>query len=258
MADNYPADDDYVGLVIMLSEQCVKYTRDNGRNDDAFERIYSSIRLYLLELSIGDGIVFNDVVAKRLLQTANVVDTLHYKIELQVVAYEVLKNRYYINRDAGKLVQEKLMRDIIDLTVELSDNNVGYSLLNKFDLKYEILNNIMSKYHDLGKRVAALDNIRNVNRTAMSEKKRQRLWIKHYGMVKKSVCLCCDESVIYIWNFVIGHVISISSGGDNSMANLRPICGTCNTNMGTANLKHYMQNLAKKRELMDHRYRWLN
>ena len=54
-------------------------------------------------------------------------------------------------------------------------------------------------------------------------------------------CYCCDAEKLHIaksWH--CGHVIAEHNGGNLTVENLRPICGSCNSSMGTQNLYDYM------------------
>jgi hypothetical protein len=51
-------------------------------------------------------------------------------------------------------------------------------------------------------------------------------------------CFVCGCE-IHITIFECGHVISHIHGGNISVENLRPVCGSCNKSMGTRNLNNY-------------------
>ena len=54
-------------------------------------------------------------------------------------------------------------------------------------------------------------------------------------------CYCCDIEEVHItksWH--CGHVKAEHNGGNLTVENLRPICGSCNSSMGTQNLYDYM------------------
>ena len=55
-------------------------------------------------------------------------------------------------------------------------------------------------------------------------------------------CFVCGCQ-LNIENFECGHVVSVFWGGDTTLENLEPICGSCNKDMGIENLYQY-----KKRE----------
>jgi len=55
-------------------------------------------------------------------------------------------------------------------------------------------------------------------------------------------CYCCDIEALHItksWH--CGHVIAEHNGGLLEVENLRPVCGSCNSSMGTQNLYDYME-----------------
>jgi hypothetical protein len=45
-------------------------------------------------------------------------------------------------------------------------------------------------------------------------------------------CYVCKKT-IHITDFDLGHNQAVAKGGKNKISNLRPICRTCNTSMGT-------------------------
>lgn len=51
-------------------------------------------------------------------------------------------------------------------------------------------------------------------------------------------CYCCGDTIT-CHNFHCGHIIPVSKGGKNVPDNLKPICSTCNLDMGTMNLEEY-------------------
>jgi len=76
---------------------------------------------------------------------------------------------------------------------------------------------------------------------------RERVWRKHntfkvdgeYRCSMDGRCFCCNSPITYI-NHQSGHIISDRHGGRTSIDNLRPVCGSCNKNMGSANMYEYM------------------
>ena len=65
---------------------------------------------------------------------------------------------------------------------------------------------------------------------------RQKVWQTYMGNVERGECLCCGSEPITKNNFHVGHVEAKAKGGSDDMANLRPVCGWCNTRMGTKNM----------------------
>jgi len=68
------------------------------------------------------------------------------------------------------------------------------------------------------------------------------VWNINNGDVEESKCTCC-KSYITRTSFNCGHVIAESNGGKTIVSNLAPLCQTCNSNMGTTNMKEFMDTL---------------
>ena len=69
---------------------------------------------------------------------------------------------------------------------------------------------------------------------------RRDVWHKYAGTRTESKCYTGCGNKICCFNFVCGHVIAASKGGEATVANLRPICTMCNSSMGTMYLYDYM------------------
>ena len=71
---------------------------------------------------------------------------------------------------------------------------------------------------------------------------KRKVWNKYIGEdIGKSTCLCCKLSTITQLSFNCGHIIAESKGGELKMDNLKPICQSCNSSMGTMNMDEYME-----------------
>jgi len=82
-----------------------------------------------------------------------------------------------------------------------------------------------------------IDN--NLLRKGVPASLKKELWRNHFGNRFKGVCFCCRSATIYRDNFHAGHVIAVANGGEDLIENLRPICQTCNSSMGTMNLNDF-------------------
>lgn len=70
---------------------------------------------------------------------------------------------------------------------------------------------------------------------------KRNVWNKHIGEdVGKTLCLCCKLTDITQMNFSCGHIISEFNGGDIKLDNLKPICVSCNSSMGTKNMDEFI------------------
>jgi hypothetical protein len=70
---------------------------------------------------------------------------------------------------------------------------------------------------------------------------KRNVWNKHIGeTVGKTLCLCCKLTDITQMNFSCGHIISEFNGGDMKLDNLKPICVSCNSSIGTKNMDEFI------------------
>jgi hypothetical protein len=72
-------------------------------------------------------------------------------------------------------------------------------------------------------------------------------WKKYMGSTTEGKCYCCRMETITVFNFEVGHDKAKSKGGVDDIENLRPICRSCNTSMGTQSIesiraKHFSSN----------------
>lgn len=56
-------------------------------------------------------------------------------------------------------------------------------------------------------------------------------------------CLCCNSNEISQQNFQCGHVVSRNNGGEDIIDNLVPICGSCNSSMGSTDMDSFIKTL---------------
>jgi hypothetical protein len=64
-------------------------------------------------------------------------------------------------------------------------------------------------------------------------------WKKYMGSKNEGKCYCCRIETISVFNFEVGHNKARSQGGSDQIENLRPICKTCNTSMGTQSIESF-------------------
>ena len=65
------------------------------------------------------------------------------------------------------------------------------------------------------------------------------VWKKYSGDCIEAPCYCCNKTKITCNSYSAGHVIPEIFGGKTTIDNLRPICNSCNSSMGTKNLYEY-------------------
>lgn len=75
----------------------------------------------------------------------------------------------------------------------------------------------------------------------------QKVWKHMFGTKKKDICpvyRCKND--ISLKNFDAGHIISDKHGGEKTLNNLKPICGSCNSKMGSMNWDEYEEKVLGK------------
>lgn len=69
---------------------------------------------------------------------------------------------------------------------------------------------------------------------------RFKVWRTYIGTSLDGKCYCCN-SYMSIENWQAGHVVAFAEGGPETVENLRPICGQCNTSMGKMNMHEFAE-----------------
>ena len=75
-------------------------------------------------------------------------------------------------------------------------------------------------------------------RRAIPKKKRDALWVRHFGGVGTGYCLCCEAPILFSgagWDQA--HIVAVAAGGSNDIENLVPTCPSCNRSCGTEDLR---------------------
>lgn len=80
---------------------------------------------------------------------------------------------------------------------------------------------------------------------------KKKVWLKHVGNKVENKCLCCNENLISLTSFHCGHIKAEANGGKLTVDNMRPICGSCNSSMGTQNMKDYANKFYSKVNRLD-------
>lgn len=80
-----------------------------------------------------------------------------------------------------------------------------------------------------------------MNKTTIPKSIKNSVWIEYVGKIFESKCYCCDNTTIDVFNFICGHVQSEYKGGEITLSNLRPICISCNSSMGTMDMRAFMK-----------------
>lgn len=96
--------------------------------------------------------------------------------------------------------------------------------------------------------INVISSLENAKKTHKKNRKKlipltlkRKVWEQQIGEdIGKSKCLCCRLTDITQLSFHCGHIISEANGGEIKLDNLRPICQSCNSSMGTVNMDEFI------------------
>jgi len=87
------------------------------------------------------------------------------------------------------------------------------------------------------------------NSTSIPLSIRKQVWRVYNGNVGSAACFVCNNNITAL-DYECGHIQAKSKGGENTIDNLLPICGSCNKSMSDMHLFEYVekhfQNLQSK------------
>jgi hypothetical protein len=129
---------------------------------------------------------------------------------------------------------------------------------NRRSLKYHMQNKVCNKnIYNYCENKNIINTTNNINKNNIENSKiqlnkfkkksiplplKRQVWNTYIGEeIGKSKCLCCKLTDITQLSFSCGHIIPESKGGKLILHNLKPICQSCNSSMGTNNMDNYMQ-----------------
>ena len=76
-------------------------------------------------------------------------------------------------------------------------------------------------------------------RRSIPKKIRGLVWKEHFGESMMGACFCCKKKLEALDDWHAGHIVSHANGGKDGVANLRPVCISCNLSMGTENMDEF-------------------
>ncbi len=147
--------------------------------------------------------------------------------------------------DANRIIYEaKLKSKSLELTFlnKNSKNNIhNQESNNNIKNTKEKLNIKEEKLNIKEDKLNIKEDKSNNKRKNISITLKRRVWDTYIGRyIGIAKCLCCNLTEIDQLNFNCGHVISHYDGGDISIDNLRPICQSCNSSMGSMNMNDFI------------------
>jgi HNH endonuclease len=78
-------------------------------------------------------------------------------------------------------------------------------------------------------------------RVAIPKGLKNSCWTEYFGEAFAGMCAVGCGKKITVHEYDCGHIKSAAKGGENSITNLKPICGNCNKSMGTRNMVEYIK-----------------
>jgi hypothetical protein len=70
---------------------------------------------------------------------------------------------------------------------------------------------------------------------------RSRVWHIYHKDSIKGECYCCKRELDAFDAWHAGHIVPHANGGADIPSNLRPVCASCNTSMGTENMDEFKE-----------------
>ena len=64
------------------------------------------------------------------------------------------------------------------------------------------------------------------------------VWKRYNKNKSEGKCYCCRQTITF-FDFEVGHNIAKAKQGSNEIDNLRPICRSCNSSMGTRSIEEF-------------------
>jgi 5-methylcytosine-specific restriction endonuclease McrA len=173
----------------------------------------------------------------------NDIETMYFN---KVLKYKSLKNaiKYYLEKNIDNIEHKclKLSINIKHLQKPIEDN------IENLKQYYHLLKDIFIIKPGPDIPVVPLNDcykckfIRKICNCLIRTRLRCEVWDKWIGTeFRLYKCICCSTKLITPGDFACGHVKSRNNGGSININNLRPICTSCNSSMGTQHMDEYRQ-----------------
>jgi uncharacterized coiled-coil protein SlyX len=192
---------------------------------------------------------------------------LHNDVKIHKQTNELKELKGKLSNNTGKI--DKQNGKLKDLKNTLSKNNIStLEAVKKIDKQTDDLEDMKNKLSDtdmstqeavikIDKQNEEIQDMKNKisnkqtvikcveikpKKKAIPKTLKNKVWNKYIGIeIGQTKCLCCKLTDISQLNFHCGHIISEKDGGELTMENLKPICGSCNLSMATMNMDEFMK-----------------
>jgi len=124
-----------------------------------------------------------------------------------------------------------------------AENNFKYSSNHKHNMKCtNTYDSKIEKSSYKSSKISPDKNVAKKTRQHVPQPLKAACWNKWIGRDNGiAKCFCCNLNEITQLNFQAGHIISQHDGGEMSVDNLRPVCGSCNSSMGKKNMEKFIE-----------------
>lgn len=166
------------------------------------------------------------------------------EIELQKLKIPKSRSESHLTKDAKKLIWESKFGQKFEGKCEKCKVKRVAAFSAKFVAKEQLTvvkeliapSNITISCSDCARGDSACLN------KVTQNKQRTRVWLATMGPHYTQKCFCCRAKNLNFFDaWEQGHNRAHSAGGATILSNLKPICGMCNSNMGNANMKDFME-----------------
>jgi len=268
----------YIKLTNDYPERHIKLTIDfyyfNGHyNDNSLNQIYKMVNEhkenFIVKCSIDKYKILNDIekffitnfsdyiksslkphkpyfsleFIKTELLESNIIDILNITNGDQLISKILNLNKYYSTVSDDKFKKWGI-KNILTAKQKLNDKSNKYYLgLYTDEWIYRLID-----MHQANKNADEIEHLTMDFRVPINKKLREKVWSSHIGnlldneILFNGKCYCCNELVSFT-DFECGHVEPVTKGGKTELENLRPICRSCNRDMGTMNLNEWKDSL---------------
>jgi hypothetical protein len=188
---------------------------------------------------------FNLEFIKNELLESNIIDILNITNSDQLINKIINLNKYYstIKNDTFK---KWGIKNILTIKQKINDKSNKYYLgIYTDEWIYRLID-----MHQSNKNANQIEHLVMDFRVLINKALRRKVWSSYIGnltlengnVLFNGKCYCCKELVSYD-DFECGHVEPVTRGGKTELENLRPICRSCNRDMGTMNLEEFVKEL---------------
>lgn len=266
----------YLKLMNDYPERHIKLTIDyyyfNG-NDNSLNQIYKMVNEhkenFIVKCSIDKYKILNDIekfyitnfndyikssskphkpyfnldTIKTELLESNILDILNITNSSELISKIISLNKYYSTIENDKF-KKWGVKNILSIKEKINDKSNKYYLGIYTD---EWIYRLIDMYQS-NKDANEIEHLVMDFRMPINKALRKKVWSSYIGNLSNNEilfngkCYCCKELVSYD-DFECGHIEPVTRGGKTELENLRPICRSCNRDMGTMNLEEFVKEL---------------